>query len=804
MTITQLTNNGTADRPDIFGNQIVWTENDNDIVLFDGINRTLLPNLGVRLAIKPQISAEGILWEGWVNGWNSFYYDGTTTTQVTNKYTNYDEKLSGNRVAWREGPKNNPGGELFEVYLYDGSTDTTLQLTNNDVGESPVDIDGQNVVWNGSGTVYLYDGTSTTTIGQGISPYVSGNQVVWESYTGGISDQINLYDGNTTTQIANDDSIWLQGFFDGNVIWTQWDGNDFELFRYDGNTTVQITDNDFNDRLNPDSSPSSSSARSGSAVDGSGDRLVWSSYVNGNWEIFYYDGTETIQVTDNNIDDLDPKISGDRIVWNTSGATSDIFLYKPDTNPVPVPVMFADDFELNIDQYQWQEISNGVANNNFAGDGNSLYFSGGGYGGNVRFATSNALDLTEGGSISFDIIFGDSANGGENADGGEDVVLEYSIDDGTTWNNLGTYDTEDYTSWSTQTQAIPAAAQTDATQLRWRQVRQSGSNYDNWGLDNVQLVEKSPSLSSLADNFDLDIDPSQWSEIGNSEVNNNFGGSGNSLFFTNGTRGDNSRSLTTAGVNVTEGGEISFELIFGDSSNGGENADGGEDVILEYSVDDGANWQEIAIYDTEAYTNWTGISETVPTDAQTDNTLFRWMQLEHSGSNYDNWGLDNIQLVEKSPSLSSITDNFDPDIDPSQWSEIGNSEVNNNFGGSGNSLFFTNGTRDDNSRSLTTTGVNVTDGGEISFELIFGDSSNGGENADGGEDVILEYSVDDGANWQEIAIYDTEAYTNWAGISETVPTDAQTDNTLFRWMQLEHSGSNYDNWGLDNIQIDSF
>ncbi len=643
MAITQLTTNGISKNPDISGNKIVWIEDSKDVILFDGSTSNVIPDLDLNLVTSPQISAEGILWKGYINGWQNFYHDGIITTQFTNGSYPSDVKLSGTHIAWRNAPANS-NSSLEEVYLYKSSTETTVQLTDNNSRESSVDIDGQNVVWQGVGnTVYFYNGNSVATLtSNGVSPHVSGDQVVWESYTGGIKDQINLYDGNTTTQIANDDSIRLQGFFDGNVIWSQWDGNDFELFRYDGNTTLQITDNDFNDRLSPDSTPSSSSANSSTALDGAGDRLVWSSYVNGNWEIFYYDGTETIQVTDNDIDDLNPKISGDRLVWNTSGATSDIFLYEPDTNPVPI--MFADDFEPDINQDQWQEISNGVANNNFGGDGNSLYFSGGSSGGNSRFATSNALDLTEGGSISFDIIFGNSANGGENADGGEDVVLEYSIDNGTTWNNLGTYDTEDYTNWSSQTKAIPVAAQTDATQLRWRQVNQSGSLYDNWGLDNIQLVEKTPSLSSIADDFDFDIDPSQWSEIGNGEVNNNFGGSGNSLFFTNGSRNDNSRSLTTTGVNVANGGEIAFELIFGDSSNGGENADGGEDVILEYSVDDGVNWQAIAIYDTEAYTTWTGISETVPSDAQTDNTLFRWMQLEHSGSRYDNWGLDNIQI----------------------------------------------------------------------------------------------------------------------------------------------------------------
>ncbi|MEM7593368.1 MAG: hypothetical protein AAF383_17940 [Cyanobacteria bacterium P01_A01_bin.83] len=159
--------------------------------------------------------------------------------------------------------------------------------------------------------------------------------------------------------------------------------------------------------------------------------------------------------------------------------------------------------------------------------------------------------------------------------------------------------------------------------------------------------------------------------------------------------------------------------------------------------------------------------------------------------------------MEKLPSLNLISDNFDPNIDNSQWNSIGDSEINSNFGGSGNSLFFTGGSYNDNSRSLTTKAIDVANGGDISFELIFGTSSNGGENADAGEDVSLEYSVDDGDNWQQIAIYDTEDYTSWTGISESIPTNAQTDSTLLRWTQIAYSGASYDNWALDNILIES-
>lgn len=93
-----------------------------------------------------------------------------------------------------------------------------------------------------------------------------------------------------------------------------------------------------------------------------------------------------------------------------------------------------------------------------------------------------------------------------------------------------------------------------------------------------------------------------------------------------------SRFLTTTGVNVAQGGTVQFDLIFGDSSNGGENAEVGEDVSLDYSLDGGQTWARLALYETEDYTRWTTVTEVIPPGAQSDETLFRWAQVGHSGS----------------------------------------------------------------------------------------------------------------------------------------------------------------------------
>ncbi|WP_052055655.1 malectin domain-containing carbohydrate-binding protein [Myxosarcina sp. GI1] len=333
MAITQLTSNGVSETPDVNKDRIVWIKNGSEIILYDGTSNTKLSNTGNNLITDLQISETGILWNGYTNGWQIFFYDNNNINQLTNDPYIFDEKLSGNKIAWRSAPEYSSTGSLYEVYVYDNSTQATTQLTNNNIGETFIDISGQNVVWQGSGnTIFLNDGTNTTQLStNGVNPHVSEDLVAWEAYSGGTKSEIYLYDSGNTTQIVDSvNNVSIQGFFDGNLVWGEWVGNDWELFRFDGTNTYQITNNDINDTLNPSSTVNSYSANSSAAVDGSGNNLVWSSYVDDNWEIFYYDGSETIRVTNNDIDDLNPKISGNTVVWNTSGATSDVFMFEPE------------------------------------------------------------------------------------------------------------------------------------------------------------------------------------------------------------------------------------------------------------------------------------------------------------------------------------------------------------------------------------------------------------------------------------------------------------------------------------------
>jgi gliding motility-associated-like protein len=123
--------------------------------------------------------------------------------------------------------------------------------------------------------------------------------------------------------------------------------------------------------------------------------------------------------------------------------------------------------------------------------------------------TSAAFDVFCGGFLMFDMAY--AVQGGASPCEGPDlanegVSLQYSTNGGATWTTIIYYSPggftlptqptssasvatgqTPYTTWSTFTVPIPAAAQTTGTMFRWIQFNSSGTCCDNWGLDNIVI-----------------------------------------------------------------------------------------------------------------------------------------------------------------------------------------------------------------------------------------------------------------------------------------------------------------------------
>jgi beta propeller repeat protein len=100
-----------------------------------------------------------------------------------------------------------------------------------------------------------------------------------------------------------------------NVVWEGNDGNDTEIYFYNGSTTIQLTNNNTSDRN----------------LQISGSNVVWEGNDGNDTEIYFYNGSTTVQLTNNDTDDNYPQISGSNVVWEGFGSNKrykQIYLYN--------------------------------------------------------------------------------------------------------------------------------------------------------------------------------------------------------------------------------------------------------------------------------------------------------------------------------------------------------------------------------------------------------------------------------------------------------------------------------------------
>jgi len=147
----------------------------------------------------------------------------------------------------------------------------------------------------------------------------------------------------------------------------------------------------------------------------------------------------------------------------------------------------------------------------------------------------------------------------------------------------------------------------------------------------------------------------------------------------------------------------------------------------------------------------------------------------------------------------------------------------------GNSLWFTQGAAVP--RYARTIQIPIpAAGGNIYFDFKFA-ATNGSPPCDGpdnqGENVHMEFSTNNGVTWTDvpaltfpfnhninptpwngIAFFDPSSSVyqsfedTWLSCQVPIPAAAYGQNTRFRWIQNAPTSSNWDQWGLDNVNFD--
>jgi hypothetical protein len=307
---------------------------------------------------SPYVCGANVVWnmdDGRPNltGCEIFLYDGFSTIQVTrNDREDRNYQVSHSYIAWSAWDDDH---QDEEIYLYHIGSGIISTLTNNTLRDWTPRISDPYIVWfafegGGHRPVWLWDGSEKHYLGGGEYPTISGSKVAWSNPTGAYVYDIDT--GVTVQPPLGQTGRWPD--IDGSkVAWEGWDGKDWEIFLYDidSGLTQQLTFNNIDDTA-PKVSGSNvtwhgadfmatekeiffydgSTVRTiGTGLDPQidGSNVVWHSQADGNYEVMWFDGSVTHQLTNNDVMDGLPNIDELTIVWQGyDGHDMEIYMFK--------------------------------------------------------------------------------------------------------------------------------------------------------------------------------------------------------------------------------------------------------------------------------------------------------------------------------------------------------------------------------------------------------------------------------------------------------------------------------------------
>jgi beta propeller repeat protein len=333
-SINQLTIDGdvfTDDFPYVDGDYAVWTSNNQDTtkIYLHQISTGITTQIGNE-GLLPKVSGNHVIWSG-CGGICLYHIDIGTTTNIEDASMEYPQEpfIDGDNIVWSSDLDDD-----VEIYLYQISTGTKTQITNNSTVEYYPYIQGDSIVWagmtNGHDEIFLHQiSTGTTTQISNTEfelnwwPQPSGDYVVWfgDDYDGDSEIMLYQISNGTTTQITDNAIDDDYPEIDGNyIVWGQNDGSHFTRHLYAINTgqTKQIS---------PDSTYAS---RTRNII--KGDFVTWSNFAGYPAEedecYLYQISTDTLNlVAENSLGSPYPHLSEAHLVWN---ANYDIFLAELD------------------------------------------------------------------------------------------------------------------------------------------------------------------------------------------------------------------------------------------------------------------------------------------------------------------------------------------------------------------------------------------------------------------------------------------------------------------------------------------
>ena len=220
-----------------------------------------------------------------------------------------------------------------------------------------------------------------------------------------------------------------------------------------------------------------------------------------------------------------------------------------------------------------------------------------------------------------------------------------------------------------------------------------------------------------------------------------------------------------------------------------------ESVILQYSIDGGASWDNLAILCYSQFLTATQVSYELTPQSQTRATRFRWWQPTHSGSRLDEWAITDL-FIGGNLAQNSIFETFDP-INNDNWLFYSGANITEHCSSQRNALVFS---RDGH---LSTRDFYVTSNHVIQFDLNLL-ACDCGPPLQNFSHIQLEYSVDRGNSWRLLStdsVFSPSMYRQWNHVIFPIPEVIANQTLRLQWIQ---PSTGYSCWAVDNINISTF
>src|SRR3989344_6081919 len=295
--------------------------------------------------------------------------------------TNYNGQvwpaIYGDKIVWVDAGGVEENYDLYEIYMYDLSTNQERRITTDSYGQFFPSIYGDKIVWfdDKSGDdlnrdIYMYDLSTNQerSIASGsyheFSPHIYGNKIVFVDLRNGFPNyDIYMYDLSTNQErriTSNSGTQNSPNIYENKIVWedNRHGGSNWEIYMYDLGTSQErrITSAQYN-QVDPKIY---------------GDKIVWVDYRNSedinhdlNGDIYMYDlstGEERV-IASGPYDQYDPAIYGDKIVWSDYiNGNWDIYMY--DLSTCEEKVIIIDPYEpyrpmIYNNKIVWSDYING-------------------------------------------------------------------------------------------------------------------------------------------------------------------------------------------------------------------------------------------------------------------------------------------------------------------------------------------------------------------------------------------------------------------------------------------------------------